>query len=178
MTKRQAPYPAPPQFVRSRVMRSVVTWRQEDIRPLRWADRNPDAWSIVTSRRSQAFGAASAEYPIWTCRATDPCAVLLRLRTFHELVVDGERRFGSGAIHVWAAKFTLEHFNDEGFTGGMFRQHDGRGERCMLVLDYTPETLNEVLDRFCRWMDPGWRTRRVTLDGATVREFKSPRKSR
>ena len=75
---------------------------------------------------------------------------------------------------MWRAKFTLEHYQDKGFRGGFFQQHDAKYPRSCLTLDYTLETQQQVLDRFCAWMDQSNETDHVTINGLTVRTF--PRK--
>ena len=65
----------------------------------------------------------------------------------------------------------LEHFRERGFTGGFFQQHDARYPRHCLSLDYTPETLEEVIDHFAQWCGSDYRTARVTVDGEVVRSM-------
>ena len=167
----------------------TMTYRifQSDIQPevattdprlahvLAWADANPVVWDIVTKTRSKAFGLGSCVYIGWAQRSQSPDAILERVRTFKELVEGGEQPGGvcepDESIFVWRARFTLEHYRDKGFTGGLFQQHDANYPRSCLVLDYTPETLEEVLERFCAWMDRFYETKRITIDGKTVRTF-------
>lgn len=137
-----------------------------------WADKNPHAWKIVTTNKSKAFGLGSCVYIGWAQRSTSPEAILERLRHLHELVTAGARRNQSGSIFIWRAQFTFEHFNDKGFKGGFFQQFDGRYPRSCLTLDYTPETLELVLDRFCEWMDRHFETMHITLNGRVIRTFK------
>ena len=161
---------------------------QSDLRPeivttdpylaevIAWADEHPVAWEIVTRTRSKAFGVGSCVYIGWAQRSNAPEAVLERLRHFRELVDGGDYcmriREGDDSIFVWRARFTLEHYRDKGFRGGIFQQHDARYPRSCLTLDHTPETLEEVLDKFCAWMDRCYSTSRITVDGKTVRTFK------
>jgi len=95
----------------------------------------------------------------------------------HELAEGKSPYHGPESIFVWRAQFTIKHFQDKGFRGGFFQQHDAKYPRSCLTLDYTPETLQEVLDRFCEWMDHAYNTRYLTLNGVTVRTFtgKEPR---
>jgi hypothetical protein len=67
---------------------------------------------------------------------------------------------------IWhgSAKFTLQHYTDKGFKGGHFQAFGQRINRCN-ILDYTPETLPEVVQRFLAWALPGQTPKRVVLDG-------------
>ena len=153
-------------------VRTDITTNDPDLaRVISWSDDNPVAWEIVTRKRSKAFGVGSSVYIGWAQRSQAPEAILQRLRTFMELLEDQSNGHPGNAIFRWRAKFTFEHYRDRGFTGGFFQQHDERYPRSCLVLDYTPETLEQVIDRFCSWMDPYYRVVRITADGATVREF-------
>jgi len=140
-----------------------------------WADKHPVAWDIVTKIRSKAFGVGSCVYIGWAQRSQSPEAILERLRHFKELVDGGDPRMrireGDDSIFVWRARFTLEHYRDKGFRGGFFQQHDSNYPRSCLTLDYTPETLEQVLDQFSSWMDGSYDTRRLTVDGETARTF-------
>ena len=40
---------------------------------------------------------------------------------------------------------------DKGFTGGFFQRFDGRYDRDCMTLDYTPETLAQVVRNFMQW---------------------------
>lgn len=73
-----------------------------------------------------------------------------------------------GTIWNWKARFTLEHYKDEGFTGGFFQAHDRFARGCM-SLDYTPETLPEVVKRFYDWSGNS-DTRKITVDGEEIPE--------
>ena len=140
-------------------------------RTIAWADDHPVAWRIVTGRRSKAFGRGSCEFIGWAQRSTEPDAVLERVRHIHELGEGKSPYHCPDSIFVWRARFTMDHYQDRGFTGGFFQQHDAKHPRSCLTLDYTPDTLQEVLDRFCAWMERCHDTRRVTVDGETVRTF-------
>ena len=140
-------------------------------RTIAWADEHPVVWQIVTGHRSKAFGLGSCEYIGWAQKSKEPGAVLERARHMHELVECQQPYYTPDSIFVWRAKFTIEHYQDKHFTGGFFQQHDAKYPRSCLTLDYTPETLQEVLKRFCAWMDPCYATRRVTSNGPTVAQF-------
>ena len=160
---------------RSDVRPEIATTNPELADVIAWADDHPVAWEIVTKTRSKAFGIGSCVYIGWAQRSNAPEAVLERLRHFKELVDGGgccmRNREGDDSIFVWRARFTLEHYRDKGFRGGFFQQHDARYPRSCLTLDYSPETLEEVLDKFCAWMDRCYDTTRITVDGKTVRTF-------
>lgn len=136
-----------------------------------WADSHPYVWQCVCGRRSKAFGKNSSVYVGWAQRSDAPSAILERARHLYELVHDEYPYAAPDSIFVWRAKFTLEHFGDKEFTGGFFQQYDAKYPRSCLTLDYTPETFEEVLDKFCQWMDRYYDTVRVTVDQRTVRTF-------
>jgi len=139
---------------------------------IQWADDHPVIWDIVTKTRSKAFGRGSCEYIGWAQRNMSPEAILERVRHFKNLI-DGKTHYhSSDSIFLWRARFTLKHYQDKGFRGGFFQQHDSRYPRSCLTLDYTPETREEVLERFCAWMERTYDTRRITVDGKNVRIFK------
>lgn len=164
------------------LQRTTTLWRSER-RPevfsndpalaevIAWADAEPRAWHIVAGRRSKAFGAGSCTYIGWAQRGMAPEALLERLRHLHDLATGRDPHPGPPSIFPWRARFTLEHYGDIGFTGGLFRQHEDGFERLCLTLDYTPLLLQPVIDRFLAWCGRGGRTTRVTLDGCTVRRL-------
>jgi hypothetical protein len=140
-------------------------------RVIAWADDHPVVWRVVTERRSKAFGLGSCEYIGWAQKSMEPDAILERVWHMHELGEGKSPYHDRDSIFVWRAKFTLEHYQDKKFTGGFFQQHDAKYPRSCLTLDYTPETFNEVLDRFCAWMDRAYDTDHVTINKMTVRTF-------
>jgi len=117
----------------------------------------------------QGIRIGSCEYIGWAQRGKEPDAVLERVRHIHGRITRSPLR--PECIFQWRAQFTLAHFRDKGFTGGFFQQWDANFPRSCLTLDFTPETLEEVINRFCGWMDRCHRTARITLDGETVRAF-------
>ena len=136
-----------------------------------WADKYPVVWEIVTNKRSKAFGLGSCEYIGCAQKSNEPGAVLERVRHLHDIVTGMRPGNDPVSIFVWRARFTIRHYRDKGFTGGFFQQHDAKYPRSCLTLDYTPETHREVLDKFCDWMDKYHDTRRITIDGTTVRTY-------
>ncbi len=178
MTKRMiCPYMAPPPPpVKSRVVRFIAAWTPENARAVRWADRNPVAWEIVTTERSRAMGLGASEYDEGVRRSTDSEAVLARVVRLHELVLETRKRPNS--LYAWRAAFAMEHFHDSGFTGGLFVQHVGRKEHFHLLLDFTPETRAEVVARFSAWTYHGSPVTHVTLDGEVVHRYPSLSKTK
>jgi hypothetical protein len=152
----------------------IQTDNEKLAKVIAWADAHPYAWQCVCGRRSKAFGRDSSVYIGWAQRNRSSAAMLERARHLHELVVEICPYAGTGSIFIWRAKFTLDHFGHRDFTGGFFQQHDDKYPRSCLYLDYTPETFEEVLDRFEGWMDKSYTTNRITVDGKTVRTY--PRK--
>jgi len=140
---------------------------------IQWADDHPLVWDIVTKTRSKAFGRGSCVYIGWAQKSMAPDAILERLRHFKELVDGNSPYHDADSIFRWRAQFTLTHYRETGFRGGFFQQHDAQYPRDCLTLDYTPETLELVLDKFCAWMGRSYATQNVTVDGKTVRLFKS-----
>ena len=158
----------------SEVLQNVRTINPSFAHAIEWADNHPVIWRIVTGSKSKAFGLGSCEYIGWAQRSMETDAILERARHLTELAEGKSPYHNPDSIFVWRAKFTIEHFQDKGFTGGFFQEHDLKYPRSCLTLDYTPSTLEEVLDRFCAWMDRCHDTDRVTINKMTARTF--PRK--
>lgn len=155
-------------FYCSDIVRDVKTQNPKLGAVITWADANPQVWKIVSTSKSKAFGLGSCSYIGWAQRSMEPNALLERVRHLKELV-DRPGQWGyANSIHAWAAQFTLNHFHLRGFTGGFFQQHDANYPRSCMTLDFTPETFEEVLAKFCLWMDRYFDTRRITLNGRTV----------
>lgn len=139
---------------------------------LAWADANPKAWKIVMTSKSKAFGLGSSQYLGCTQRGNDPASVIGRLAAFRaEVEKPGE------TFHSWKARYTLARFGQPGFTGGMFVEHarwtDGKVyPRGCSVCDYTPATLEEVLDRFDVWTKGSYENRtEIMVDGVSRRRL-------
>lgn len=143
-----------------------------------WADENPVAYKIVTSRRSKAFGLGSSSYMGWAQNSVEPGAVIERLAVLkHAFYQNGGHM--PAEFWSWRAMFTLTHFEHEDFHGGLFQQH-ARWEngkeyaRNCVILDFTTLSLERVLDRFWGWMNavsPYLNTTRISVDGITMRQF-------
>ena len=156
---------------RSETLPAIQTVLPALARTIVWADEHPVVWRIVTGRKSKAFGLGSCVYIGWAQRSMEPDAIIERAQHIHQLIECRQPCYTSDSVFVWRARFTIQHYQDKGFTGGFFQQHDANYPRSCLTLDYTPETFHEVLDRFCAWMDPYYETCRVTVNGQTVRTF-------
>ena len=146
----------------SEVLPEVTTQDPDLGRTIAWADANPFVWKIVTNTRSKAFGRKSSEYIGWAQRSPAPEAILERARHFHTCVDPNVLRglhYRSRDIWGWRARFTFEHYQDKGFTGGFFQRFDGRYDRDAMTLDYTPETLPQMVRNFMEWArnTPGFR---------------------
>ena len=138
----------------SDVLPEVRTEDAELAKTIAWADSHPVVWKIVTGHRSKAFGRNSCEYIGWAQRSVAPEAILERARHFHSCVDPNLRHgleFRSTGIWGWRARFTLAHYRDSRFKGGLFQRFDGRYDRDCLTLDYTPEMLPEVVRNFMEW---------------------------
>lgn len=149
----------------------VCTDEREFAEAIAWADANPDVWKIVTGTKSKTFGRGSCVWIGWAQKSMAPEAILERAQHFHRLATGTEPHLSPNHIQCWAARFTLEHYRGAGLTGGFFQQHDERHARLCMTLDYTPETLPQVIDRFLLWCGNLHHTARITVDGALVREF-------
>lgn len=144
-----------------------VTTESAALAPIiEWADAHPVVWTIVRGSKSKPYGKHASTYIGWAQGGDTPAAVLERVRAFsEELERDGF--FG------WRACFTLDHYGDKGFKGGLLQQHDGSYDRFSAYVDYTPDTLDSVIDRFLDWCNAGshrYETAAVKLDGKVVRE--------
>ena len=138
----------------SEVLPEVETQDAELGKSIAWADANPVVWKIVTGTRSKAFGRGSCEFIGWAQRSPAPEAILERARHFHTCVdpnVLGGLHYRSRDIWGWRARFTFRHYQDKGFKGGFFQRFDGRYDRDCMTLDYTAETLPEVIRNFMQW---------------------------
>jgi len=147
--------------------REVETTNPELAKVIEWADRNPVVWKIVTGTRSKAFGRKSSFYIGWAQNSKSPDAILERARAFREEIFTTDYR--ARQIWGWRACYTFEHYRDKDFKGGFFQQWDEKYPRGCLTLDYTPETLEEVLDQFEKWIGSSYNSVRITIDGKTVR---------
>lgn len=150
---------------------------------LSWADANPRVYKVVMGKRSGPFGEDSSTW-LGYHRGKEPEAVLQRLRVLRELLeglsdpaapqtwtATYQRCLGD-SLWTWRARFTLEHIEDKALKGGLFKQFDGTYDRGCAKLDYTPKTLNGVVDRFLAWCDDGpckFPTRAVRVNGKVVR---------
>ena len=138
----------------SEILPEVKTEDSDCGKTIAWADANPVVWKIVTNTRSKAFGRKSCEFIGWAQRSPAPEAILERARHFHTCVdpnVLGGLHYRSRDIWGWRARFTFSHYTDKGFKGGFFQRFDGSYDRDAMTLDYTPETLPEVVRNFMQW---------------------------
>jgi len=138
----------------SEVLPDVSAEDPELAKTIAWADANPVVWKIVTGWRSKAFGRGSCEYIGWAQRSDAPAAILERARHFHSCVdpdVRGGLDYRSRDIWGWRARFTFRRYQDKGFKGGFFQRFDGRYDRDCLTLDFTPDTLPQVVRNFMEW---------------------------
>jgi|APFre7841882654_1041346.scaffolds.fasta_scaffold134936_2 hypothetical protein len=131
---------------------------------IEWADANPVAYRIVTATRSAVFGRCSAEYLGCDQGGNDSARVVARLNHFRQ-------RLKEEGIFGWRARFTLAHYEAPGFRGDLFRLWDGEYLRSSIHLDYTPATLEAVLDQFVAWCDPYYRKVEVRIGKRVVRRF-------
>jgi len=154
----------------SDVCPDVVTRDEREAELIRWADSFcPIVWKIITTNKSKAFGKDSSFYLGGRHTQMSSATILDHLKAFKgELERKQEDVSYPIDFYTWKAHFTLEHFNDKGFTGGFFKQWDGTYDRGCSVLDYTPATLPEVIQRFIQWCGNSFETRAVKVDDKVV----------
>ena len=154
----------------SEVMPDVSSDKPFDGAVIAWADTYPVAWKIVTQKRSKAFGVGSCEYIGWAQKSMENGAILARLHHLKNVLEGTDSGNSFWKKRAW---FTFDHYQDKGFTGGFFQQHDERFPRVCCTLDYTPETLESVIDSFVAWCNDGctFKTTTIMINGKTVRGF-------
>lgn len=163
------------QIFTSEMVPEVSTTHEGLAESIAWADANPVVWKIVMRTKSAPFGKNSSTY-LGCARGSSPGAILDRVTCFKHYVEDarGDSFFG------WRARWTMKHYGAKGFRGGFFQQFDGSYDRGCAELDYTPDTRDEVIDRFLAWCDVGFKfpTVSVKIDDRVVREIKKPMRVR
>jgi hypothetical protein len=132
-----------------------------------WADANPVVWKIVQSTRSKVFGKSA--YP----NGSDTLGRAAYFKAQLEPHFDPPAFQTPATFWMWRARFTLEHYEDKNFRSGFFQQWDGTYDRGCAYLDYTPDTLDEVVQAFADWCGGkkgifGYETKEIRLDGKTV----------
>ena len=137
-----------------------------DAAAIEFIDNNPVVMEIVTGDKSKTFGAGSCVYIGWSQHNNSVPAVLEKVKTIMRIISGEHAGSRKGSIFHWRATFTLNHFEDEGFKGGFFQAHE-RFPRGCLSLDYTPETLPEVVKWFYGWSGSK-DTQKITIDGEEV----------
>jgi hypothetical protein len=156
-------------FYISGIIPDIKTREPELKKVIEWADANPVVWEIVTHNKSKAFGKNSCFYIGWAQKSMEPVAILERARAFYDEVFAEDYR--NYQIWSWRARFTLSHYKDKSFTGGFFQQWDEKYSRDCLTLDYTPETLEKVINKFCEWAGNSYKIKRITVNNKTAREY-------
>ncbi len=152
----------------SSVRPDVSSTSQYGREAIAWADANPVAWKIVTGHKSAAFGKNASTYIGWSQGGDSSSAVIERVATLRRAALERD------SIWSWRARFTLRHYEDRGFKGGLFDQFDGQFKRNCITLDYTPRTLHAVIDRFMSWCADGpnkFPTREVRVEDRVVRRY-------
>jgi len=155
----------------SEIYPEIFSYDARDREAVEWLDKNPIAFKIVTKTRSKAFGRKSCVYIGWAQNNNSVPAIIEKLRTLKG-ESEGTRFSPPGTIFQYRAQFTLKHYKDKGFTGGLFQQWGKEYPRDCLTLDYTPALLNEVIAEFERWISNSYATKKITINGKVVKEFK------
>jgi hypothetical protein len=159
---------------------SIWTSSESLAEVIAWADERPVAYRVVTTTRSKAFGLGASTYLGWAQRGVTSEAVLCRLEHLRRSADPSPAKGKDLGFWALRARFTIARFNEAGFTGGLFQEHarwtNGKEyPRHCTYLDYTPRTLERVIDRFVRWCDePPCRYEnrtRITIDGRDARTF-------
>ena len=120
----------------------------------------------MTQHRSKAFGQTASTYAGYQ-RGPSPNGALMRACVLHN-----EQAGTADDIWPWRARFTIQHYQDKGFKSGFFQQWDGEYCRHSMMLDYTPATLESVIDRFQKWCTGGacpYKTVNIQVDRKVVR---------
>ena len=146
----------------------IQSMDSRDAEAIEFIDKNPIVVDIVTGDKSAAFGADSSVYIGWAQKNNSVKAILEKVRTFTRIVSGEFIGAYKGSIWNWRAHFTLDHYNDKGFKGGFFQAHDRFPRGCM-SLDYTPDTLPEVVEWFYGWAG-NIDTQKITIDGREIPE--------
>lgn len=147
---------------------------------IEWADATPNAWAVVRERKSAPWGRDSCTYIACgrSDRPEDVCYRAGQLMNYATLGrASAEHGLPPDDFFGWRARFTLAHYRDRGFRGGYFQQYDGKYTRGGHDLDYTPATLDEVVNRFvehCQLVRPDLSTREVWVNKKPVRVYTSP----
>lgn len=137
----------------SEVQPEIATNDADLAHVLEWADAHPDAWRVVLGKKSAAWGRGSTHYPGWA-RNDTPAGVLERMAVFKRHVHGAYPPASPASFFDWSSVFTLDHCREPGFRGDLFRQVDPAGySRGCASLDFTPETLEEVIVRFRTWAE-------------------------
>ena len=142
----------------------ITSTRQEDGDIIAWADENPVAWRIIHGNRSKVFGRYAKTYCALGRNDTAAGAIYRASVLRQWAVINSD-----DSIFGWRASFTLKHYDVKGFRGGFFQQFDEKYPRRCLDMDYTPSTLEEVIDRFATWCAADFPTVAIKLDDKTVR---------
>lgn len=150
----------------SDVVPEIVGAGEYDAEVIAWADAKPVVWKIVMGTRSKPWGKNASTYMGFE-RGDSPRGALARA---------GHMRCAlqEPGIWGWRARFTIEHYTDKGFKGGFFQQFDGTYDRGSMYLDYTPKTLDTVINHFIEWCDVGYKfpTAAIKLDKKIIKTFK------
>jgi len=145
----------------------IMSTRPEDGDIIAWADDNPVAWRIIHGNRSKVFGRYAKTYSALG-RSDAAAGAIYRASVLRQWAVINSE----SSIFGWRARFTLKHYDAKGFNGGFFQQFDGKYPRRCIHMDYTPGTLDEVIDHFVAWCGTEYPMVAVHLEGKTVRTVK------
>ena len=164
----------------------ITSTRESDAEIIAWGDAHPNAWKLVTSKKSKVFGVNGDDY-IACGRGESPANAIYRLahvRNYYEFGNASPQHLGNGPpsdenIFYWRARFAVDHYGEKGYRSGFFQQHDGQYSRGCIALDFTPSFCAEAIERFVRWCGDTFPTVAVTIDGTIVRgSLPAPAKKR
>jgi len=163
---------------RSSDLPSVSTRDRRWAKVIAWADRHPQVWHLLVSRRSKAFGADSTVYPGWSRQNDSPEAVLERAKVFYALVTGDGATERTCPMLAWAARFTFDHFYDRDFESGRIRIHTDSTPEGFFSIDHTSAAIGMVVAQARGYLAQNANFNEVTLDGkATVDDAAVPPKS-
>ena len=110
-----------------------------------WADALPVVYKILNEKRS-VFGKDSYQW-ISEAMGETAHALLRRVALFRAQLKS------SAPFFNYLANFTLENYENPSLRKGFMQQWDGTYTRFCTSVDYTPDTLDAVIQRFRAWCD-------------------------
>ena len=153
-------------------MPEITTQDRDCAEIIRWADEHPEAWLIVTGRKSVVYGLQGKAF-FGSDRGEAVDSTLRRVKILQEHLEGHE-----SSLDRWRAEFVMKHHQHPKYTGKLFQQHavwtDGKEyPRLCQYMDFVPDLLKAVTDRFVDWLEElqYLNMTRITVDGENIRVF-------